>query len=241
MLLLVGLGNPGPKYSRHRHSVGFRIADAIHARHRFGPWKKNFSAEIAEADIAGERVLLMKPTTYMNESGRAVAEAMRFYKLEPGNVVVIYDELDLPPGKTRIKTGGGAAGHNGIRSVAASIGLDFRRLRVGIGHPGHRELVHGYVLHDFAKADEAWLVPLIDAIAENVPLLVRGEDNSFANRLHAATKGPDEPEAGGGPPAPKRPPPKKGPDGSADASPPAAPPEAGEGPFARLRRLFGGS
>jgi PTH1 family peptidyl-tRNA hydrolase len=240
MLLLVGLGNPGPKYSKHRHSVGFRIADAIHARHRFGPWKKNFSAEIAEADIAGDRVLLMKPTTYMNDSGRAVAEAMRFYKLEPGNVVVIYDELDLPPGKTRIKTGGGAAGHNGIRSVAGSIGLEFRRLRVGIGHPGHRELVHGYVLHDFAKADEAWLVPLIDAIADNVPLLVKGEDNTFANRIHAATKGLDE-EPDGSAPAAKKGAPKKEPAGPAGAAPAPATPAPGDSPFARLRKLFGGS
>ena len=240
MLLLVGLGNPGPKYARHRHSVGFRIADAIHARHRFGPWKKSFSAEIAEADIGGDRVLLMKPATFMNDSGRAVAEAMRFYKLEPGSVLVIYDELDLPPGKTRIKTGGGAAGHNGIRSIAGSIGLDFRRLRVGIGHPGHRDRVHGYVLHDFAKADEAWLVPLIDAIADNVPLLVKGDDATFANRIHAATKGPDEPEAGVMP-APRKPTPKKGSVRPAEPPQQTAPPAEGpdQGPFARLRRLFG--
>ncbi len=239
MLLLVGLGNPGPKYSKHRHSVGFRIADAIHARQRFGAWKKNFSSEVAEADIAGDRVLLMKPQTFMNDSGRAVAEAMRFYKLEPGNVVVIYDELDLPAGKTRIKTGGGAAGHNGIRSVAGSIGLEFRRLRIGIGHPGHRDAVHGYVLHDFAKADEKWLVPLIDAIADNVPLLVKGEDNSFANRLHAATRGPDD-EAQGGSPAPKKPSPKKGPDGPGEPPPKTGSTAEGpdQGPFARLRRLF---
>lgn len=240
MLLLVGLGNPGPKYSRHRHSVGFRVADVVHARQRFGPWKKNFSSEVAEADIAGDRVLLIKPQTYMNESGRAVAEAMRFYKLTPADVVVMYDELDLPPGKTRIKTGGGAAGHNGIRSITASIGADFRRLRIGIGHPGHRELVHGYVLHDFAKADEAWLVPLADAVADNLSLLVKGEDNTFANRIHAATKGPDE-EPEGGAPAPRKPSPKKGPNGAAKASPPTPSSPPGEGPFARLRKLFGGS
>jgi PTH1 family peptidyl-tRNA hydrolase len=238
MLLLVGLGNPGPKFARHRHNVGFRAADVVHARQRFGPWKKSFSSEIAEADIAGERVYLMKPQTYMNDSGRAVAEVARFYKIDPGSIVVMYDELDLPPGKTRVKTGGGTAGHNGIRSVAAAIGTDFRRLRIGIGHPGNRTLVHGYVLHDFAKADEKWLEPLLDAVADNVSLLAKGDDATFANRLHAAVNPPDEAE----PAASQKAKPKVS-GGSAGRPAPATPdsaPKASEGgPFARLRKLFG--
>ena len=227
MLLLVGLGNPGPEYARNRHNVGFIAVDAIHRRHGFPPWRRRFQGEAAEGTLAGEKVLLLKPQTYMNESGRSVQEAARFYKLEPKDIFVMHDEVDLPPGKTRRKVGGGAAGHNGLRSIDAAIGDGYRRLRIGIGHPGVKTAVPHYVLHDFPKEDAEWLVPLIDAIADNAPLLAEGKDNTFANRLHALTEpekakepAPSKPEAK--PAAPK-----------ADATPT-------EGPLARnLKKLFG--
>lgn len=180
----------------------------------------------------------MKPLTYMNESGRAVGEAARFLKIEPKDIVVIHDELDLPPGKTRIKTGGGGAGHNGIRSLTGHLGPDYRRLRVGIGHPGHRELVHSWVLHDFAKADTEWLVPLLDAIADNAEMLAAGNDAGFATRVHLATNPPAEPRAGKPPKA------SPGPDAPAPQAavpkpePRPSPAEEKGGPFARLKRLF---
>jgi PTH1 family peptidyl-tRNA hydrolase len=168
--------------------------DAIHRRHNFGPWRNRFQAETAEGTLANRKVLLMKPTTYMNESGRAVAEAARFFKVPPQDIVVLHDELDLPPGKTRMKVGGGAGGNNGVRSLNAHIGDGYRRLRIGIGHPGRKELVHVYVLHDFAKADAAWLEPLLAAIADNAALLADGRDATLANRLHRALE-PEEPQA----------------------------------------------
>jgi PTH1 family peptidyl-tRNA hydrolase len=187
MLLIVGLGNPGQRYAGHRHNIGFMAADAVHRRHRFPPWRARFQGEAAEGLLDGEKVLLLKPATFMNESGRSVAQAARFYKLEPGDIVVIHDELDLPPGKLRIKTGGGHGGHNGLRSVEAQIGKAFRRMRLGIGHPGRKEMVNRYVLHDFAKSDRDWLEPLLTAIADNAALLARGDDASFMNRVHLAT------------------------------------------------------
>ncbi len=186
MLLIVGLGNPGPKYAFNRHNIGFMAVDAIVRRHSFSPERQRFQGLVREGTLAGEKVLVLKPTTYMNESGRAVGEAMRFFKLTPADVVVFHDELDLPPGKLRMKTGGGAAGHNGIRSVAAHIGDTFRRVRIGIGHPGTKERVLGAVLGDFSKADLRWLEPLVEAIAEAAPLLAEGKDASFANRVHLA-------------------------------------------------------
>ncbi len=186
MLLLVGLGNPGRRYAGNRHNVGFMAADEIHRRHGFSPWRARFEAEISEGLLGGEKSLILKPATYMNESGRAVGQAMRFYKLAPGDVVVVYDELDLPPGKLRLKTGGGTAGHKGLHSIAAHIGEGFRRVRIGIGHPGARELVNGYVLHDFAKDDREWLEPLLGTVAEHAPLLAKGEDANFMNRVHLA-------------------------------------------------------
>ena len=184
MLLIVGLGNPGAKYAGHRHNVGFMALDEIHRRHSFGPWRRRFQAVVADGTLAGEKCLLIKPQTFMNASGKAVGEAAGFFKLPPDQVLVIHDEVDLPPGKFRMKTGGGVAGHNGLKSIGAAIGADFRRLRVGVGHPGHKERVPGYVLHDFAKADAAWLIPLLDAIADQAPLLAEGKDSTFANRLH---------------------------------------------------------
>ena len=247
MLLLVGLGNPGPRYAGNRHNVGFMAVDRIHDRHRFAPWRLRGNAETADATFADDKAQLLKPQTYMNESGQAVGEAMRFYKLTPADVLVIYDDLDLPPGKFRMKTGGGHGGHNGLRSINAHIGESYRRLRIGIGHPGHRDRVAPYVLHDFAKADDAWLEPLLDAIADNVPLLVAGKDSSFANKVHLATAG--EPETKPGKKAAGKKPARPAADAAPDADPapardaPAAPapsPDGGkpQGPFAALGKLI---
>lgn len=184
MILLVGLGNPGPKYAQNRHNIGFMAVDAIVRRHSFSPERTRFQGLVSEGTLAGEKVLALKPMTYMNESGRSVGEAMRFFKLEPEHVVVFHDELDLAPGKLRIKTGGGHGGHNGLRSIDAHIGPNYRRIRLGIGHPGDKERVLGHVLGDFAKADMKWLEPFLDAIASEAPLLAEGRFNSFANRVH---------------------------------------------------------
>jgi PTH1 family peptidyl-tRNA hydrolase len=186
MHLIVGLGNPGPKYQGNRHNIGFMAVDAIVRRHGFSPWRKRFQGETSEGMLAGEKVLVLKPMTYMNESGRAAGEAMRFYDIDPSQLIVFYDELDLAPGKLRVKLGGGAAGHNGIRSLISHCGPHFVRVRMGIGHPGDKALVQPHVLSDFAKADQAWLAPLLDAVADHVPLLVQGEEESFQNKVHLA-------------------------------------------------------
>jgi len=193
MLLIVGLGNPGRRYAGHRHNIGFMAVDELHRRHHFSPWRARFEGETSEGEVGGEKVLLLKPATYMNESGRSAAQAIRFYKLSPGDVVVVYDELDLPPGKLRMKTGGGTASHKGLKSIEAHIGKDFRRMRIGIGHPGAKDLVNGYVLHDFAKADRDWIEPLLGAISDNVALLAAGNDSTFMNRVHLATAAEEDP------------------------------------------------
>jgi PTH1 family peptidyl-tRNA hydrolase len=182
MLLIVGLGNPGPKYERNRHNIGFMAADEIVRRHSFGAWRSRFQSMVAEGNIAGDKAMVIKPMTYMNESGRAVGEAMRFFKLAPPDIIVIHDELDLVPGKIRVKRGGGHAGHNGLRSITAHIGEDFCRVRVGIGHPGDKNRVHGYVLSDFAKAEQPLLERTVDAIAAHIGLLVEGNESSFMSR-----------------------------------------------------------
>jgi PTH1 family peptidyl-tRNA hydrolase len=180
MLLLVGLGNPGASYAKNRHNLGFMTVEALAERWRFGPWRKKFHAELAEGDIGGVRCLAMKPQLYYNESGRCVGEAAGFYKLAPTDVVVFYDEIDLAPGRLRMKTGGGAAGNNGIRSIAASpIGDGFRRARLGVGHPGDKALVQHYVLSDFAKADQPWVEALKTACADAAELLAQGEDEKY--------------------------------------------------------------
>ena len=194
MLILAGLGNPGGAYGGNRHNIGFMAVDAIARRHNAGPWRTRFQGLAAEAVIAGEKVLLLKPMTYMNESGRAIGEAMRFFRLEPADVVVLHDELDLPDGKLKMKTGGGNAGHNGLRSTTACIGNDYRRIRLGIGHPGDKALVHAWVLSDFAKAERPWVEDLCSAIADNAELIVRGDDSGFQNRVHLsmAARGHDD-------------------------------------------------
>jgi PTH1 family peptidyl-tRNA hydrolase len=186
MLIIAGLGNPGSKYAGHRHNIGFMAVDEIVRRHGFSAWRKKFKAEISEGLLGGESVLLMKPQTFMNESGRAVGEAMRFYNLGPENLIVLYDELDLAPGKVRIKTGGGSGGHNGIRSIDAHAGKDYARVRLGIGHPGHKDRVTGHVLGDFAKADHDWLDPLLDEIGRSAELLAKRDDAGFMNKLALA-------------------------------------------------------
>ena len=192
-LLIAGLGNPGETYARHRHNVGFMALDAIAARHRFGPWRAKYHGLLAEGTLSERRTLLLKPMTYMNESGRAVGDALRFLKLKPEAVVVIHDELDLVPGKLRAKTGGGDAGHNGLRSITATLGSDYRRVRIGIGHPG-KDAVLRYALHDFSKADREWLIPLLDAIADAAPYLAQDDDPGFMNRVSLLTKPPPPPK-----------------------------------------------
>jgi PTH1 family peptidyl-tRNA hydrolase len=183
MLILAGLGNPGAKYAHNRHNIGFLCLNAIARRWRFGPEKTRFSSLVAEGSIdtpgGPVKALLLKPQTFYNEAGRAVAEAMRFFKLTPADVVVFYDEIDLAPGRFRMKTGGGAAGNNGIRSITAHIGPDFRRARLGTGHPGHKDKVMGHVLSDFHKVEQDWVNALCQACAEALPLLAAGEDERY--------------------------------------------------------------
>lgn len=205
MQLFVGLGNPGAKYTRNRHNIGFMAVDAIAEGHGFGPWRAKFRGRVAEGVLAGHKVLLLKPETFMNLSGEAVSEAARFYKLGPGDITVFHDELDLAPGKLRVKRGGGHAGHNGLRSIHAHLGPDYTRVRLGIGHPGHKDAVSGYVLRDFPKADEAWLDDVLRGVADGAPELARGDTGRFMNavalrvnppRNQSKPKGPEaqEPE-----------------------------------------------
>ena len=189
MLLFVGLGNPGAKYARNRHNIGFAVVDEIARRHGFAPWRRRFQGETSEGTLDGARLILLKPTTYMNESGRSVQEAANFFKLTADDITVFQDELELPPAKVRVKVGGGIAGHNGLRSVTSHIGNDYRRVRLGIGHPGIKELVHGYVLSDFAKTDMPWVEALCTVVADNAGLLATGNDASFQNKLHLAMQG----------------------------------------------------
>jgi PTH1 family peptidyl-tRNA hydrolase len=199
MLLFVGLGNPGAKYARNRHNIGFVAVDEIARRHGFGPWRRRFQGETSEGVLDFERVILLKPTTFMNESGRAVQEAANFFKLGASEVTVFQDELELPRAKVRVKVGGGIAGHNGLRSISSHIGNDYRRVRLGIGHPGVKELVHSYVLADFAKDDTPWVTALCQAVADNAALLATGSDSTFQNKVHLAmqAKGFTSKETGG--------------------------------------------
>jgi PTH1 family peptidyl-tRNA hydrolase len=186
MLLFVGLGNPGARHAHNRHNIGFMAVEAIARRYAFAPFRSRFQSRASEGQIAGERIVLIEPQTFMNESGRAVQEAARFYKIGLEDIIVFHDELDLAPGKLRVKVGGGNAGHNGLRSITAHIGNDYKRVRLGIGHPGDKALVYSYVLNDFAKGEESWVEALCKASADEIPLLVRGDDAHFQSKMHLA-------------------------------------------------------
>src|SRR5262249_46769184 len=203
MLFFVGLGNPGPKPASNRHNIGFMVVQAIARRHNLSPWRRRFQGVAVEGNIASERALLLLPGTYMNESGRAVAEAVHFYKLEPDNVAVFHDEVDLRPAKGRVKIGGSDAGHNGLRSISTHLGNDYKRVRIGIGKPDIKELVPGHVLGDFAKSEWAWVEALCDVIADNAPLLVEGKDSTFQNRVHLAMEAKGFDDDDDEPPSPK--------------------------------------
>jgi PTH1 family peptidyl-tRNA hydrolase len=188
MILLAGLGNPGPRHARNRHNIGFMAIEAIAAEHRVGPFRSRFHGAAAEGLIGSTRVLLLMPQTFMNESGRSVGEAMRFHKIDLADVVVLQDELDLAPAKVRVKVGGGNAGHNGLRSISAHVGNEYKRVRLGIGHPGDPALVYHYVLSDFSKAEMGWVAAVCDAVARAAELLAKGEDASFQNKVHLAVE-----------------------------------------------------
>ena len=190
MKLLVGLGNPGAQYAGHRHNIGFIALDRIAGDHGAGPWRAKFNGEVAEGRLGSDKVLLLKPTTFMNDSGRAVQAACAFHKIAPSDVIVFHDELDLAPGKVRLKTGGGHAGHNGLRSIHAHLGPDYDRVRLGIGHPGHKDRVAGYVLHDFAKADQDWLDDLLRGISDGIGALIDGQGDKFLNAIALRTAPP---------------------------------------------------
>jgi PTH1 family peptidyl-tRNA hydrolase len=236
MQLFVGLGNPGREHARQRHNIGFMAVEAIADRHGFSPWRAKFRGLVSEGRLGGDKVLLLKPQTYMNRSGDSVREAARFYKLETGDVTVFHDELDLAPGRVRVKAGGGHAGHNGLRSIHSAIGEAYVRVRLGIGHPGDKAKVTGYVLHDFPKAEvTGWLEPLLDAVAGAAPRLVAGDRSGFAAEVGQAVR-PAAPETGG---KPAKPAPAKT-DAPGAAEPPAGGDGASGGPFAALARLVRG-
>jgi PTH1 family peptidyl-tRNA hydrolase len=182
-LLIAGLGNPGQSYARNRHNVGFMATDVIHESYEFGPWRRRFEGVVCEGMLARRKTWLLKPVTFMNESGRSVGAAARFFKLTPESIVVMHDEIDLAAGKLRTKAGGGDAGHNGLRSITSTLGPDYRRVRIGVGHPGDKGRVHGHVLQNFSLADEDWLVPLLSAIAKAAPYLAKDDDAGFMNKV----------------------------------------------------------
>jgi peptidyl-tRNA hydrolase, PTH1 family len=232
MKLIVGLGNPGPKYAGNRHNIGFMALDRIAGDHSFGPWKRAFKGLVSEGRLGPEKVILLKPETFMNLSGEAVQAAMAYHKITPADVIVLHDELDLAPGKARVKQGGGHAGHNGLRSIHAHIGEAYGRVRLGIGHPGHKDAVAHYVLHDFPKADQEWLDDLMRGISDGIEALAIGDGPRFMNAVALRTA-PPRPASGKARPdaAPKTPAP------TPQITTPPPPAEAEEGPFAALRRL----
>ena len=249
MKLLIGLGNPGAEHTSNRHNIGFMALDAIADTHGFGPWRSKFQGQLSQGRLGSEKCLLLKPSTYMNESGRAANEAIRFYKLELDDVIVLHDEIDLTPTKIRVKTGGGVAGHNGLRSLTSHIGNDYVRVRIGIGHPGDKSKVHAHVLKNFSKSERAWVEPLITAIADAAPHLAEDEPANFMNKVALAFNSdkkpaPSTPKKRGG--SPKKPSAKA--PTQRDLARNAASsthrtddvqsvPESG--PFARLRSFFG--
>jgi PTH1 family peptidyl-tRNA hydrolase len=189
-LLIAGLGNPGADYARNRHNAGFMAVDTIHASYKFTPWRARFQGLFSEGALGGRKTYLLKPITYMNDSGLSLGAAMRFFKLEPEAVVILHDEIDLAAAKLKVKAGGGDAGHNGLRSITATLGPDYRRVRIGVGHPGEKGRVHGHVLNNFSKSDEDWLVPMLSAIAEAAPLLAQDDDVGFMNKVALILKPP---------------------------------------------------
>jgi PTH1 family peptidyl-tRNA hydrolase len=193
-LLIAGLGNPGGEYARNRHNAGFMAVDTIHESYKFGPWRSRFQGAISEGALGGRKTYLLKPMTYMNESGTSVGPALRFFKLPLSALVVMHDEIDLAAAKLKVKTGGGDAGNKGARSITATLGPDYRRVRIGIGHPGEKHRVHGHVLGNFSKADEEWLVPMLSAIADAAPLLAKDDDIGFMNKVALLTKPPAKKE-----------------------------------------------
>ena len=240
MLVIAGLGNPGDRYARQRHNIGFMAADEIARRHGFAPWRSKFRSLVSEGSLAGIKTLLIKPQTFMNKSGEAVGEALRFYKLSTADLIVIYDELDLASGKVRIKTGGGAGGHNGIRSIDAHCGKDYTRVRLGIGHPGDKARVQSHVLGDFAKADHDWLDPLLEAVGDHAPLLAQGENSTFMNRIALAVAGKAPDTATPGKPGKQAGSKPKGQSHIRQARTATPPQPPKSGPMAdMLRKLFG--
>jgi PTH1 family peptidyl-tRNA hydrolase len=242
MRLFVGLGNPGAKYAGHRHNIGYMAVDRIAADHGFTPWRKAHHGLIAEGRFGAEKVILLKPETFMNNSGQSVQAAMAFFKLSPADVTAFHDELDLAPGKCRVKAGGGHAGHNGLRSLHAHIGDAYGRVRLGIGHPGHKDAVAAYVLHDFAKADAAWLDDLLHGISDGAAALAEGDASRFMNAVSLRVAPPRSSAAGGS--APVRPAPSgpapSGPAPSGPAPPGPAPtkPEPEAEARSALQRLM---
>lgn len=200
MHLLVGLGNPGPGHAKNRHNLGYMAVDEVVRRYSFGPWRRRFQGSVSEGRLAGGRAIVLKPETYMNLSGQSVASALRYYRLEPGAMIVIHDELDLAPGKVRVKLGGGNAGHNGLRSIDSHVGRDYLRVRIGVGHPGLPDIVGDYLLHDFSKSDQKWIEETTVAIADAIEVLARGDLPGFMNKVSLATQPPK-------PPKPERTPP----------------------------------
>jgi len=189
-LLIAGLGNPGRQYARNRHNAGFIVVDALHSHYKFGPWRSKFDGLLSEGTLGGRKTYLLKPQTFMNRSGDSVGPALRFFKLPLEALLVVHDEIDLVNGKLRIKTGGGDAGQNGLRSVTAALGADYRRLRLGVGHPGEKHLVTAHVLQDFSKEDMTWLTPLVAAMVEAAPLLARDDDVGFMSKVALLLKPP---------------------------------------------------
>lgn len=202
-LLIAGLGNPGSQYARNRHNAGFIVLDELHAHHKFGPWKAKFDGLLSEGALAGRKTYLLKPQTFMNLSGDSVAPALRFYKLPLEALVVVHDEIDLAAGKLKVKTGGGDAGQNGLRSITAALGPDYRRVRLGIGHPG-KDRVTGHVLQNFSADEIAWLKPLVDAMVQAAPLLAKDDDAGFMSKVALLTAPPKPPKEPKKPNEPKK-------------------------------------
>ena len=248
MKLFIGLGNPGAEYASNRHNIGFMALDAIADTHGFGPWRNKFQGQLSEGRLGGEKCLLLKPSTFMNESGRAANEAVRFFKLDLDDVIVLHDEIDLAPAKIRVKTGGGVAGHNGLKSMTRHIGNDYVRVRIGIGHPGDKSKVHSHVLKNFSKSELAWAQPLITAIADAAPFLASDEHASFMNKIALSNGSDKKPSLSPGKPGGSAKKPSSKTPSQRDLARNAArnqpeteasQPASESGPFARLRGLFG--